>query len=270
MIRSTTFIAIIIFMFSCNHETDLKKGQKKRITSTDSLSKPFVDNSIIDSSSTKLLFQPNENYNIAISKINIQRIKFQQELNNANDSIIQDSIINSAKNYFSNALLNKIIPHWYGTTWDFDGYTNTPNKGLIACGYFVSTTLKHIGLNINRYKMAQQAGLNEARTLEPNSKLLIYKIEYSEELENVFIQMKKDLLDGLYFVGLSNHVGYIYVINNELYFIHSNYISGYVMLEKAEYSDAFISSIYVIADITHNNYLIRNWINEKNIPVLIQ
>ena len=66
---------------------------------------------------------------------------------------------------FENYLVNEIIPHWYGTEWDFNGYTAVPNQGVIACGYFVSTTLLHMGINVNRYKMAQQAGLYEAQTL---------------------------------------------------------------------------------------------------------
>ena len=64
------------------------------------------------------------------------------------------------------------------------------------------------------------------------------------------------------------HVGYIYVKNNELYFLHSNYIDGYVMIEKAEYSDAFKSNIYVIADITFNRSLIVKWIDSSVVQVV--
>ncbi|WMJ72126.1 hypothetical protein RCC89_02925 [Cytophagaceae bacterium ABcell3] len=42
---------------------------------------------------------------------------------------------------FSDYLVNKLIPYWYGTKWDFEGHTDVPGKGEIACGYFVSTTL---------------------------------------------------------------------------------------------------------------------------------
>ena len=69
-------------------------------------------------------------------------------------------------------------------------------------------------------------------------------------------------------MGLSCHVGYIYVKNNELYFLHSNYIDGYVMIEKAEYSNAFRSNIYVIADITFNDSLIVKWIDNSVIPII--
>ena len=47
----------------------------------------------------------------------------------------------SVQHYFTESLLNGILPHWYGTVWSFDGHTSTPGTGEIACGYLVSTTL---------------------------------------------------------------------------------------------------------------------------------
>jgi len=228
----------------------------------------FEPERTLDSTALGIEFFPSGNYVNNKSEINSRRLQYFEDLSKISDSIKRDSIIDDARQYFTSQLLNQIVPHWYGTVWDFNGYTNKPNDGLIACGYFVSTTLKHMGININRYKLAQQAGLNEAKTLEPEKGLLIYRVDYSEGLEVVLEKMKKALKDGLFFVGLSNHVGYIYVKNNELYFLHSNYIDGYVMIEKAETSDAFLSDIYVIADITHNDSLILKWINNTEFPVI--
>jgi hypothetical protein len=67
-----------------------------------------------------------------------------------------DSSIYSARTYLMKTLKQQIFPSWYGTSWDFNGYTEKPLNGKIACGYFVTTTLKHIGFNLNRYKIAQQ------------------------------------------------------------------------------------------------------------------
>src|SRR6478609_2933662 len=58
--------------------------------------------------------------------------------------------------YFQQTLYQKMVPYWLGTTWDFNGYTAIPGQGTVACGYFVSTTLRHMGVNVNRYKLAQQ------------------------------------------------------------------------------------------------------------------
>ncbi len=263
-------IPIILFLFSCSEKNKAQNSTEKDSLISDTIltPKPFINKSIIDSSEIGLLFSPTGNYANTKSKISSRRLQYYNELTTIKDELKRDSVINDASNYFTNALLNQIVPHWYGTVWDFNGYTNKPNDGVIACGYFVSTTLKHTGLNINRYKLAQQGGMNEAETLESKDDLLIYRLGYTTELDSVFTKMKNRLKDGLYFVGLSCHVGYIYVKNNELYFLHSNYIDGYVMIEKAEYSEAFKSNIYVIADITFNDNLIVKWIGNSVVQVV--
>ncbi len=262
------FLPVFLLLFSCNEKNKAQSSVKKDSLAVNIIPDFFEQERTLDSSALGIEFIPSGNYKNIKSKINSRRLQYFEELSNNSDSIKRDSILNDARKYFTSQLLNQIVPHWYGTVWDFDGYTNKPNDGLIACGYFVSTTLKHMGINVNRYKLAQQAGLNEAKTLESEKDLLIYHVDYSEELETILSKMKKALSDGLYFVGLSNHVGYIYVKNNKLYFLHSNYIDGYVMIEKAEHSDAFQSDIYVIADITHNDSLILKWINNTEFLVI--
>ena len=155
---------------------------------------------------------------------------------------------------FEEHLLNQIIPHWYGTEWDFNGYTDVPNQGVIACGYFVSTTLKHMGINLNRYHLAQQAGLNEAKSIAivDSNYFTVYGIDQLEQ------RMQAEQ-DGIYFVGLDNHVGYLLKRNAQLYFIHSNYIDYKVMIEKIDESAAFSSNIYVVAEISTNETLMHYW-----------
>ncbi|WP_299272812.1 hypothetical protein [uncultured Psychroserpens sp.] len=176
-----------------------------------------------------------------------------------------EKAIDSAAKYVYSKLVNTIVPHWYGTEWDFNGHTNTPNEGEIACGYFVSTTLKHLGFNLNRYKMAQQAGLTEARMLQPRANLKIFSnLSFKALKENI----NAVYTDGIYFVGLDNHVGYVILKDKELYFLHSSYYDDKVMIEDAEKSPCFSSNIYVFAEISTNKKLIKSWIlNERlNVP----
>lgn len=113
--------------------------------------------------------------------------------------------------------------------------------------------------------MAQEAGLIEAQVLQTKKELKIYS-------SITFTLLRKRLnsvySDGVYFVGLDNHVGYILIKNKELYFLHSSYYDDKVMLELAETSPCFKSNIYVVAEVTTNRNLIRKWIlNEPlNIP----
>ncbi len=103
--------------------------------------------------------------------------------------------------------------------------------------------------------------------MQPKKKIIIYHITEKQTFDIFLAKMKNKLKDGLYFVGLSNHVGYLYVKNNELYFLNSDYANGYVTIEKAAYSNVFGSDIYVIANITHNDFLITSWIDNTSIPI---
>src|SRR5215212_694349 len=67
-----------------------------------------------------------------------------------NYSITKRNIIALAKNggtinetdklraSFINIVYDSIIPYWIGTKWNFNGITEVPQKGSIACGYFVT------------------------------------------------------------------------------------------------------------------------------------
>lgn len=172
--------------------------------------------------------------------------------------------IDSASQIFTANLVNKIFPYWYGTLWDFNGYTDTPGQGQIACGYLVSTTLKHAGIRVNRYKMAQKSAMDGALMLEPRSELIVKRT-----FRDSFItQFKRTAKEGLYMLGLSNHVGYLYKTGPEAYFIHSTFVfPSMVICEKAMDSPAMSSStVFVLADITHNKKLMLKWLKGEVLP----
>ncbi|WP_298754255.1 hypothetical protein [uncultured Psychroserpens sp.] len=113
--------------------------------------------------------------------------------------------------------------------------------------------------------MAQQAGLIEAQLLQPKSELKIFSNVSFETLKQ---KINTVYSDGIYFVGLDNHVGYVLLKDKELYFLHSSYVDDKVMIEDAEISPCFSSNIYVFAEISTNKKLIESWIlNERlNVP----
>ncbi len=285
MKNALPFLLLILFFsqISCSQEaktenkTDVSKNDIL-ISITDSIETDtsfvfddYYENGI-DSAASGINFFPKGNYKNLKNEILLKRTDLKNLYSAAKDSLEKQKIIDSARYVFTDFLLNEIIPHWYGTEWDFNGYTNTPNKGVIACGYFVSTTLKHTGLNIDRYKLAQQAPHNEAKTFEPDSNLLIFNTDTlfgTNEINEFYARFGKTLKPGLYFVGLDSHVGYLLIKNNKAYFIHSNYIDGYVMTENIFYSDAFGSSVYYIADITYNDELIKKWLLNSEVKVYL-
>ena len=200
-------------------------------------------------------------YSVAKNKIENQRNTIKTNYLNAS-SKEKKELLNTSKQLITYNLTYTIIPFWYGTKWSFDGFTEVPKQGTVACGYFVSTTLSHAGFKLNRYKLAQKDPKKEAELLQING--VIEVIEKSpSELKKYFIDTKKD---GLYFVGLDFHVGYLLKENNEVFFIHSNYINHEgVKKEPITESKAFVSKKYYIVAITENEKLVEKWILNETV-----
>lgn len=192
------------------------------------------------------------------NKVNTSRKQVAQSYKNATN---KSESLNQIRDKFTTHLVSDIIPQWYGTKWSFDGYSEIPKSGSIACGYFVSTTLRDVGLNINRYKLAQKAPYHEAEVIACGTTIETLQDKSKEELKAYFIKNKKD---GLYFIGLDFHVGFILKEGQNIYFIHSNYInnSGPIK-EKIDDSRVIKSSVYHFCNITHNDVLLKKWLNNE-------
>lgn len=193
------------------------------------------------------------NYDNALLKIEKQRV-----LINAKKGAALRA--NHSSQALYKTLTKEVFPAWYGTEWDYNGISNKPGKGQIACGYFVSTTLKHVGFNLNRYKTAQQAA--SVIIHEICGKKSVKKYRKSD----VMIQYLEKQKDGIYVLGLDYHVGFLVVEKGKVYFVHSDYFNGKVVRELATESTAFSSSTYfVIGNITYNNSLMSNWLKNTRI-----
>lgn len=169
--------------------------------------------------------------------------------------------MDSVKKVFSEYLLNKILPYWYGTEWSFEGHTAIPNKGQIACGYFISTTLKDMGLSLNRYRLAQQGPLDEAMTISCGAPVTTIEAKNTAEAINTIDNL---IVEGIYFIGFDEgHVGYLLKRKSRLYLIHSNYYyPGRVEIECLQKSKVFQSfSKFHIVAVSTNEYLLRHWLN---------
>lgn len=161
---------------------------------------------------------------------------------------------------FSEGLLHEIIPHWYGTPWDFDGYSDTPKKGKIACGYFVSTTLLHSGIHLDRYKLAQQGPRDEAIALSLYKGFRTFAGFPAEDMAK---NINQDLKEGLYFMGLDeSHVAYLLKKEGELYLIHANYTQDAVVVIQPLMHSVFKDFMtWYLADITYNRALLSCWLS---------
>lgn len=171
-------------------------------------------------------------------------------------------VIEKAQLEIKTILIDQIIPNWYGTKWSFEGHTEIPKSGNIACGYFVSTTLRDAGFKLNRFKLAQLNPLEEAKSISCGETITTIKNSSLTELKKHFLTLK----DGIYFIGLDFHVGYILKEQQNVYIIHSNYINKQgVVKENIEKSKAASSSIYYIVPISTNQKLLKKWILNKSL-----
>jgi hypothetical protein len=152
------------------------------------------------------------------------------------------------KKRLTHFIADSLLPCWYGTPWDFNGTTQTPQTGAIACGYFVTTTLRDAGMKIDRVKLAQCASEQLVKTTCTDLQRFS-----NRSLEDFVAAVKKNGF-GLYITGLDNHTGFIYNDGREVYFIHSGVIAPRCALrEKAIESVTLRNSKYrVVGRIVFN------------------
>jgi len=117
------------------------------------------------------------------------------------------------------AVRRDLFPAWDKTAWDFYGTTTTPGEGKIACGYYVTTVLRDAGFKIERAKLAQQPSERITTTLVPADE--IWRFRKGDE--KGVMDAIRDKGDGLYVVGLDDHVGFLDVVGKEVRFCHASY-----------------------------------------------
>lgn len=154
-------------------------------------------------------------------------------------------------------IATELIPHWIGTAWDFNGTTQIPQQGEIACGYFVTTVLRDAGIKLNRVKLAQAASETMIRKLTTKQHIRHFlQMEHTE-----FISKMKAWGPGFYVVGLDNHTGFLWHDGKELYFLHASFWpEERVMQEVSLYSPVLAAMSYrVVGKLSDDQALFKRW-----------
>lgn len=168
--------------------------------------------------------------------------------------------VQQARQLFTDVLLNDLFPFWYGTMWGFYGDTEVPGDGRIACGYFVTTVLRDVGVQLNRVKLAQCASEEMIKTLVDKK----YIRHYNEHSFTQFIQALKKQGEGVYVIGLDNHTGFIIVQSQGVRFVHSSGRWPFAVVnEDAETSVVLKHSVYKVTGLITNFEFLRRWISQK-------
>ncbi len=225
----------LIFLFACQYDTS-------RLSPPDS--RPIGDPVV----------PPPPPFDLDKHLANYEDLKIQVRQERKN---LQPKTLTHAQDYLFDILTDSIFPYWNQTTWDFNGITETPRKGDIACGYFVTTTLRDVGISVQRYKLAQQAATNIVKKLcEPTS---FKRFNALEKLQN---HLQKQEGNHIFVIGLDYHVGFVVKENNNLFFVHSNYINRAGVIKEPLHTSQAIdaSNAYVIGNLLTNKSLIQKWL----------
>jgi hypothetical protein len=201
-----------------------------------------------------------------LSKIDAVKKELQSLAKEYRNNSNKKDVLEKARKIFVSSVYNEIIPEWYGTDWDFYGTTQTPKVGQIACGYFVSTVLRDAGAKVQRVSMAQQASENIIKSLV---KATFIK-RFSNFTIEKFVTEIENQGEGLYVVGLDNHVGFILHDGENVWFIHASYGEPReVIKEKAVESVILSGSKYrVTGKISADDGFILKWLNQTAIPTV--
>jgi hypothetical protein len=167
-------------------------------------------------------------------------------------------------------LLERALPElmrcWLGTPWDFDGTSDTPGEGGIACGYFVATVLRDAGFKLDRYRLAQQPSENILRSFLPREACrLTVGQDYEAFAAGLAVAER-----GIYVVGLDTHVGFV-VVEEEggFRFIHSSGSRPWCVVDEDLDSAAVLRRSHwrMLGHLTGDEAVIRRWLSAERIAV---
>ena len=217
-------LIILLFLFSCEQEKELDKIEPE--PNTKNLREDY---------SAVLQFVPNK-----------RKSFYNKEFNKG-----------EIKSYLLQTLSHDIFPAWEGTDWEFNGVTQEPGKGSIACGYFVMTTLEDVGFKVNRVKFAQQASSKIIISLCDQDQVKVFGNKSFEQ----FYQYVKKSKNELFIVGLDNHVGFVLNEGGKLYAIHSvAWPQDCVVKERLEVAKAFRDSkVHYVGNLLESTVTLKKW-----------
>ena len=207
---------------------------------------------------TKMDQAPTKSYDEILADIKTKKKELKDKYDAANTTE-KKQLIEETRTYLFKQLTNEIFPSWYGTNWDYNGVTEKPKEGAIACGYFVTTTLCHLGLNVPRVKWAQAA--SETMIIAATPEVKRFSEKKIEDIEKWLLEHD----DAIYIVGLDSHTGFVYKKGNELWSVHSspwNSQKGGVVIEAIDADAPLKSSKYRVFGKLFLDDMVKAWLND--------
>lgn len=159
---------------------------------------------------------------------------------------------------FLETLLPDLMKCWLGTRWDFNGTSETPGEGAVACGYFVATVLRDAGFKVDRYGLAKQPSQNILRTFLPRREM---KVQVGVGYDRYASELR-GMTPGILIVGLDTHVGFLVVKDDSFRFIHSSGSRPWCVVDENQRQAKVLerSNYRVRGSLTGNREVIRRWL----------
>jgi hypothetical protein len=127
-----------------------------------------------------------------------------------------------------------------------------------------------VGVNINRYRLAQQWPVFEAKSLSVGS---TYKEIMVSDNADAPAVIERSIGPGICFIGFgTGHVGYLYKNDEGTYVIHSNYIGdGGVTKESVFESEVVpLFTTFYITKLSGNPIFLNYWLKNKELKVYME
>ncbi|NNE92727.1 MAG: hypothetical protein HKN23_13855 [Verrucomicrobiales bacterium] len=203
-------------------------------------------------------------YKKSLADLESTRLRLAESWNSAQASG-KKQILAEARSRITTALVQDIFPAWYGTEWNFNGISQQPGEGSIACGYFVTTTLRDAGFKLNRVKLAQQPSQRIIKSLSnPEDVDILYQKTVSDVMKYI-----GESGPGIYIVGLDTHTGFVVHDGKNQAFVHSSYYRPpfSVTSEPIEGTNPLADSKYRVFGKILSDEMLRKWIAGEYFPL---
>jgi hypothetical protein len=263
MLRLAFFLVMLCcILFGCNSSASHPKGK-----SDSSAEQTTVENDTTPTGFRRdwLAMSPEKRqtyYTNLCSRIEAHRLKLAARWKNATSENTQQRILRESRNYIFTVLTDTILVCWYNTPWDFNGVSQQPGQGTIACGYFVTTTLQDAGFRLERIWLSQQA-----------SSILIKKFADKAHIKTVTNKQTDKILrfldqqeQSLFIIGLDIHTGFVVRQNEKTDMLHASFWPQRKVVREPMKTSAIIneSKFFMTGDILKTDITIIKWLEGKS------
>lgn len=207
-----------------------------------------------------------------LSKIETRRVELAQRYQNAKGVDQRRNIREEARMYVVSTIMDEIFPAWMGTPWGL-GKNSTSTRPhqpdmTVGCSYFVTSVLLNVGLKLdNRYTFAQAPAIHIQRSLAPQKTSLHRFLSISAQ--KLHDEIKK-LGDGLYIVGLNNHIAFVVVRGDDVRMVHASYTPPKTVVDEPLLTSVAIDNSrgkgYFVTPLFQDDRLIELWLNGEPVP----